>query len=84
MNLKQSQANNFSIIIIAVLVLIAIGFLSILIWPDMEDSPWHSNQYTTPSKIMAEKWPNPDFNDPNFLVDFRKYMGFDFHNPDNP
>ena len=50
----------------------------------MEDSPWHSNQYTTPSKIMAEKWPNPDFNDPNFLVDFRKYMGFDFHNPDNP
>ena len=84
MNRKQSRTNNCSIIVIAILILIAIAFLSNLIWPDMEDSPWYPNQYKTPSKIMAEKWPNPDFNDPNFLADFRHYMGYDFYNPDAP
>lgn len=66
-------------IIVAVLVLIAIGFLSALLWPDTEDSPWYPNQYTTPEKALAELHPNADPNDPNFLRDYRKYMGHDFH-----
>ena len=41
-------------------------------------SPWYPNRLYTGAEIMAERHPNPDVNDPNFLADFRRYMGFDY------
>jgi len=66
-------------------ILLPLGTLTIL-----KTHPWFDHSFLlhpkTNAQIMTEHWPNPDFNDPNFLADFRYYMGFDFHNsePDKP
>jgi len=65
-------------------LLISIGCMTVFIiantyFPDYEN-PFYPNKLRTSSEVMAERWPHPDMNDPNFLADFRHYMGFDFHN----
>ena len=66
-----------------ILISVSCIILFIIIEPD-HDNPFYTNHSRTGSEVMAARWPNPDFNDPNFLTDFRYYMGFDFHNPDYP
>jgi len=52
-------------------------------FPDYEN-PFYPNKLRNGSQVMADRWPNPDTNDPNFLADWKYYMGFDFHNPNHP
>lgn len=51
-------------------------------FPDNEN-PFYPNQLRTGAQTMAERWPHPDTNDPNYLADWKYYMGFDFHNPND-
>jgi len=32
----------------------------------------------TTAEIMAERWPHPEPNDPNFLAEFKEYMGYEW------
>lgn len=79
----QKTPHQFRTTVLVVSAFIVICFLSALLWPNTEDSSWYPNQYITSSKVMALRHPDPDFNDPNFLRDFREIMGFDFHNDEH-
>lgn len=63
-------------------IIISVGcFIFFLIadiyFPD-NDNPFWSNSLKSGTEIMAEKWPVPEPNDPNFLADYREYMGYEW------
>jgi len=56
-----------------------IAFFAIaeIYFPDYEN-PFYPNKLRTGEMVMAEKWPVPEPNDPNFLADYREYMGYEW------
>lgn len=53
---------------------IAFFIISSIYFPDY-NNPFYPNKLRNGSQYMAEKWPTPEPNDPNFLRDYEFYMG---------
>jgi len=61
----------------AIIISIACIALFYIAEPDYEN-PFYPNKLRTGEMVMAEKWPVPEPNDPNFLADYREYMGYEW------
>jgi len=58
------------------LIIIVLGILLIIWWITLPD--YESRRYRTGPEVMAERWKRPEPNDPNFLADYRKYIGYEW------
>ena len=78
MNIKKFLTYWKEVIFISVLC------ITLFIFAERDyENPFYPDQLKTGVQVMADKWPHPDFNNPNFLADFHKYMGFQFE-PNEP
>jgi len=63
-------------------IIISVGcfifFLIAEIYFHDDENPFWPHSHKSGTEIMAEKWPVPEPNDPNFLADYREYIGYEW------
>lgn len=53
--------------ILVIFTFITVCFLHAFFIPTDYENPFYPYQLRTGTQVMAERWPHPDTNDPNFL-----------------
>ena len=61
-------------ILVVVIALIIFSVIHSFFWPYSDYNPLDPEPKTG-ADIMAERWPQPEPNDPNFLRDYEEYTG---------